>query len=509
MTGSRDTRQELKELEDKPYFYAKKVNGHIEVSGVHSCSLGHTIPGDKNEGVYARWDWNGQALTVRNDRYGYYPLYYYQTDDEIAISSSLLKILNFCGSPKLNYSALSVFLRIGFFLRGDTPFENIKAFPPNVNYIWPKEASVPETHYSIAKPLHTSRDDAIDGFIDLFHKAITKRLPQDDHFVVPISGGRDSRHILLELLQQGRSPKFCITHHHFPTRSDEDVRVATILLKEVNIEHVKILQNQSRFQNELRKNIMTNFCSDEHTHTLVMADYLKSKTHIMYDGIAGMLAESYLFDPKQCEQFRTGKFDQLSDALFEKFGPEESILKRILNEESYNMLSLESAKERLIEELKGHRDAPFPISSFHFWNRTRREINLIPYAIFDGIPTVYSPYLDYELCPFLMSLPENILIDRTFHTETIQRSYPQYADIPFSNPHPEKPDSRDHVNQYTREFVMHSLKRMQFKSRFIKDRYIMLRALRGLFDRKYCFSLSWLSFSPLIYLWQLEQYMKR
>jgi hypothetical protein len=40
--------------------------------------------------------------------------------------------------------------------------------------------------------------------------------------------------------------------------------------------------------------------------------------------------------------------------------------------------------------------------------------------------------LDHELFDFLASLPAELLIDRRFHTDTIHRMHPEFADIPFS-----------------------------------------------------------------------------
>jgi len=71
--------------------------------------------------------------------------------------------------------------------------------------------------------------------------------------------------------------------------------------------------------------------------------------------------------------------------------------------------------------------------SFFFWNRTRREIALASYRILNGGTEVLSPYLDHDLFDFLASLPASLMLDRQFHSETIRRAYPEYADIPFED----------------------------------------------------------------------------
>ena len=56
-------------------------------------------------------------------------------------------------------------------------------------------------------------------------------------------------------------------------------------------------------------------------------------------------------------------------------------------------------------ELAKHADAPNPVASFFFWNRTRREVSLIPYGLLRTIPTVHSPFLDHDLYDLMTSLP--------------------------------------------------------------------------------------------------------
>ena len=65
---------------DQPFFYAKFENGAVKTKGENSCLLGHKLnyaPERKSDGIFAGWSWNGQILEVENDRYGFYPLFYY------------------------------------------------------------------------------------------------------------------------------------------------------------------------------------------------------------------------------------------------------------------------------------------------------------------------------------------------------------------------------------------------------------------------------------------------
>ena len=104
-----------------------------------------------------------------------------------------------------------------------------------------------------------------------------RRLPPTDGFTVPLSGGRDSRHILLELMRVGYKPDFCPTVKYFPPRNNEDLRVATLLPERLDVRHVLLEQAVSQFAVEMRKNAITGFLTDEHQWTFVLADYLRGK----------------------------------------------------------------------------------------------------------------------------------------------------------------------------------------------------------------------------------------
>ena len=48
-----------------------------------------------------------------------------------------------------------------------------------------------------------------------------------------------------------------------------------------------------------------------------------------------------------------------------------------------------------------------------------------------GISAV-TPYLDHNLVDFLLSLPAEMYMDKTFHTETIHRMHPEFDDILYA-----------------------------------------------------------------------------
>src|SRR5262249_39855661 len=132
------------------FLHIRRRAGGFEVEGAQVGALGHKIrhPGrSEPDGVFVEWSWDGNRLRVRNDRYGLYPFYYFANSDEIAISTSIVRLLEAGASPVLDDAGLSTFLRLGFFLGEDTPFLGIRPLPPSPGLEWPNG------QFAVSRPL--------------------------------------------------------------------------------------------------------------------------------------------------------------------------------------------------------------------------------------------------------------------------------------------------------------------------------------------------------------------
>ena len=392
--------------------------GTASARGVLACLAGHRIVTRNGaDGIYAGWTWNGESLDVHQDRYGFFPLFQSAGPEGTQLSTDLVQLLA-PGTPRaLDLDALAVFLRLGFFVGDDTPFTSIRAVLP--------------PRHPVA-PAHPSRRSAIEGFIDLLRQAVRRRLPAAP-FVLPLSGGRDSRHILFELTRAGCPPARCVTVRHFPPRGNDDVEVAAALCERLRIPHVVLDQPGDRVEAERRKNLRTHLCTEEHAQFLVLADYLKSATAVTYDGIAGdVLSQSGYMHPALLDLFRRGNARIVAEFILAGQGNvvSEAALSQLVAPRWRRELARERAVARLEREVATHFGAVNPIASFYFWNRTRREIALAPFGLLRDIVT-YAPYLDRDLFDFLASLPPELTIDRTLHSEAIAIAFPEHEEVGY------------------------------------------------------------------------------
>lgn len=464
----------------EPFIHIKKEADRYEFAGESARFFGHVLPSTRYErpdGIYAEWMWDGDRLIVRNDRYGFYPLYYFTRNNEIALSPSLTKLIALGAPTDLDDAGMAVFLRLGFFIGEATPFTSIKLVPPDCRFQWRDDHLNVSGQFPIIKPQHLKRGELIDAFATLFRQAMQRRLPVG-RSAVPISGGRDSRHILLELCAAGHQPDICPTLRHFPPRNDADAESARELVNALKLKQIVLTKPRSRFKAELRKNLQTNFATTEHAWILPLADYLNGKVQTMYDGIAGdVLSAGHCQDSKRLAYYEASNFAGL--AKFWLSDPDnllsEKALRDLLTPQSYRRFSDELAVGHLTSEIEKHSCAPNPVASFVLFNRTRRAIATSPYCLFKSIPNVFSPYLDHDVYDLLSSQPASMVLDYQLHTETIERTYSRYAKIPYGK--------KEYVIKdpgYQRRFALNVLKHyLTTRPHCINSSYLLPRLLRS------------------------------
>lgn len=468
------------------YLGLRNASQGIELYGQPQFSQGKRLKrlGESvDDGLFVEWAWDGRQLVVANDRYGLYPLFYSHVGDEFWVSPTLTGVLRGNSKRRYNKSALAVFFRFGQFLGDDTPFDDVHLLPPNSVLTWSDGVLTLDSRAPIRMQAPTAchdLDGATDAYIDLFAASIALRLPSDEGFTVPISGGRDSRHILLELAKQGHAPRSSMTVKYRPPSTNEDFRIAKLLTTELGIQHVQLERPPSFFRAGLRDVFMTNYCGGGHGWIQPVAEYLAGRYHTTYDGLAGDELSALLIpnDPK-LKMFRSGRLEDLAIELLNETKQEQAN-RNILNGELYRSLPFEMAVQRMVLELERHVDAPSPVVSFNFWNRTRRCIASIPMAILSAVPLVHCPFLDHKLFDFLVGLDPDLIAGKALHDVAILRAYPDFAHIPFEDKSRKavftKPD-RYYYRRARFELLQYLLRRRSVGSSAVNLSYLLPKSL--------------------------------
>ena len=425
---------------DWAHIAVASIDGRIEVEGRLRCEFGR--PPD----LTASWSWDGVRLEVKSDPFGFRPLFYWADAHRLVVAESVNPILCRIGNPSLDLTALSVLLRSGHILGDDTPFLGVRQLGPNGVLTWSSTKGL-EVRAG-PRPAGTlragiDREEAIREYARLFQQAVEQSHAASDRerLVVPLSGGRDSRHIAFALHASGVMPAAYATALHQPWRADEDARVAGLVAQALGAPHVVIPQRGASLRNCVDMVRETSFLTNEHGWQLPLRDWVTTNADAVVDGIGGDVMSAALGQSMDLHaSFQERDYEkvirQVSDPS--KFAGWEGILPRGLR----NALSADIARRRLRQELELHADHHNPARSFFFWNRTRKQIGQSPFCLFRRV-RVATPYLMPELWAFLDSLPFDIVADRTFHDETIARAYPTLAAIPYADETARRPLRRN------------------------------------------------------------------
>lgn len=477
----------------RPFFSASLHDGRVVTAGDASCSLGERLEHagtHGHEGIFASWHWDGESLTATNDRYGIYPLFYSHYGNELRISPSIARILEGKVPRTLDYAALAVIFRLGHCVGDDTPFEHIRVLPPASTLTWRAgelqiTANGSESRFGARQQIDF--DTAVDQYIALFDQAVARRLPRGDRFTVPLSGGRDSRHILLSLEKQGIKPSFCPTLQYRPPATNDDMRIAGLLTQAMGIEHVQVARPASWFDAVLKDVHLTHYCGGGHSWSLPLAAHLRGRVDTLYDGLAGsVLSGGFMLDEARLALVRDGKFVALAEQLV--FGSKkEGYNNTVMTKDFLARAPRELAAERVAKELARHADAGNPLLSFIFWNRTRRMVGMIPYAIMSDVPTVHCPYLDHDVFDFLTTIDPVMFLDNKLHDAAIRRGYPAFADIPFEDKTKRAAmdaDAHAYYRNSIKQFWRYLLKRGVRPSRFVRTGYLLPRVFLDLCKRR-------------------------
>lgn len=452
---------------------------------------------------FVQWRWHNGSLHLANDRYGFFPVFYtileHDQGQELLLSPSLLTLLRRGARRDLDWRALAAFLRLSDFVGNDTPFRYIRMLPPSArievrNGRFCVEGSLP----ACREDSTLSREAALDGFVELLREAVGS-MPADEAFV-PLSGGRDSRHILLALLHHGMPRLRTLSIELEPCFASGDPEAATQLAKALGVEHEVSRVEGKPVEMERLKNLQTNWMTVEHRWLVPICARPQPPGVSIYEGVAGdTLSGSRFSTPELLRLLDAGKLREVASRLI----PSEHYLALALPTEIYREASREAAIDRIIEEVNRYASEFDPLRSFRFFNRTRRTVSLNPCVLWRRGGPVWCPYLYAPLVDFLRSVPVSHRLGSVFnqfHTDAIRRGYPGTAHIPYA--------SKNVV--WTRAWAFNfrlALEMGRYVApqpfRLLKRGFLLPRIARALADPSYSSSMSAMN-AFVVYMTQIE-----
>lgn len=377
------------------------------------------------EPFHASWDWTGQSLTLETDRFGLQPVFYRQAEGFFAVSTTIDALLQ--ADEAFDWGALGLFLRLGFFIDNDTPFRDIRLAPADSTLRWRDGAlTIEARRRPQVRPYTGSRQQAKDIYIELFREGLKGLIEayQDAPISCPLSGGRDSRHIFLELSRLG------VPFRAFTVALDNanDDSIAAALCAQFQVEHTIVPMGRPSLKTARAMQAATNYATIEHRWMVGMAEAIPSG--VVFDGVAGdVLSAGHFATERMLSQFRQRNLEALAEDLLKG----EEGLRNLLQPWLYEKVNREEAKQRLVNELARHVETPSPIASFFLANRTRRVASLMATTVFKHCQGLMPFFLD-PVHDFLFALPGEMTVDYKLHSETLAQAFPECTH-PYSEKH--------------------------------------------------------------------------
>ncbi|MDQ8201092.1 hypothetical protein QEH56_23200 [Pelagicoccus enzymogenes] len=388
--------------------------------------------------VYSRWSWDGKTAALESDYSGFMPLFYYATGTDFIVSNSLLTLIEKGAETTLDQTALTVFARCGFFLGESTPFKSIKLAGPGARVTWKAGQLQTSRNIESIAAISRSHEEIAEGYAHFARQAIRRRLPESAPFTLLLTGGRDSRQILFELLDANCRPDACLTGGE-----SRDLAAARALAEAFNLPLQTVSAPLYWKDAFTRKNERSGFCTLEHGWLSNVSNQLERINQLTYDGTGvGVLTRSELLAPEYTQDYEKGLYEDVAIRLIRSIGGEKGLYQNISEPFDFLANSEDEAVAAISEELKTFRGFANPMTAFGFWNWNRRGIAQWPFALANRSATVNVPLLDLDLYRFVASIDAQAISEQEPQEAALHYRFPQHRDLPFYNDFAHDPKSQ-------------------------------------------------------------------
>jgi hypothetical protein len=275
----------------------------------------------------------------------------------------------------------------------------------------------------------SSVEEGLEGYAHHFREAMRRRPPLVRPLVMPLSGGRDSRMMLLELVAMGERPDRCVT---FGRADEPDAIVAAEIAGRLRIPHELVDAPAVWIRDELHKHARCGLEAAEHTWMVPLFRRMQGLAAGWHDGLGvGAMTRGETCQQAFLDRLVAGDMPGWSEELFRwTLGVPPGSASRLAGIAGWFDGSAATAHRLVGTELMRRADWPNPLTAFSFANWGRRAISLAPLAICGG-RDIQLPFMDRDLCEFVSRLPVRLALENDLQTDALHRLHPEFRDIPF------------------------------------------------------------------------------
>jgi len=472
-------------------------DGPVLLEGDSAGFIGYRL-GSGDDGAFVEWALKDGSFTLSTDRLGLFPLYYLQDGAELLISNSVTLIQQHC-KLSLDQQAIAIFLRLGFYLGSDTAFKGVLRPQGQLKLL----VNAAEQRLTVTKPSFepSLHQHTAARYQELFSQALAQLKSVSLPLYVPVTGGKDSRHILLTTRQLELELASCYTVRVLSPHSNQDVSIARALCQQLGIPHQTLDSEQQLVQAERDKNTRTNFETYDHFWINPAGQYLASQAPgLVLDGFGGdVLGQSKIVTAQMYQLYQTRNWS----ALLQQIAPDNAYYQAYFAAKPEWLPNERQLLQRLQHEMEKYAADVNPVKSFYFWNRSRRAIAISSFRFLNGHSLPFLPFMQSQVFEFLMTLPNDLYYFGQFHSQCIAQAFPEFTAVPFATGE----ESGDILNLPTKfnnyQRLLGEILQADFITVAMRPR-ALLSCLRSHLSKDQAIDFFYF-FRPMIYLNQLQQ----
>jgi asparagine synthetase B (glutamine-hydrolysing) len=362
------------------------------------------------------------ATYIFCDRFCKRRIFYEISDDKISLSD---RLLTEDSTYTLDIQAVKAFLVFRYVPTGQTLFRGIRQLMPGEILIIDHTTSAVEHLIENTFPSSTPEDfeliEAEKKYHFLLQQALEKRISRvsaTEKILLPLSGGFDSRVILatvLEIIPANRLITFT-----YGQPDTYDYEIGAKVAKDIGVQH---LQFPLSYQDFSMVNLLES-CSDTGGQItfaleapLRVYNEIRNQGQTMLSGNVGGGVMGYLYIP-EFDQSKTKEEIFLQDTFCR------------------NPLLLDMIRDqKLVEESFYFAEDPSSLLNMYerwmFINHITKYTHYCNYKLRTQFNYI-SPYLDFQVCNYALSLPANYRKLCNFYFQYIKDRYPMIANEPFT-----------------------------------------------------------------------------
>ncbi len=373
---------------------------------------------------------HSDRITVVTDHFGLFPIYFYQDDGYLILSTDLMGVLATRPDLRTELDEQSVveFVSCHFILENRTLFKDVLRLDEGTITVFQPANQGKEQEEWLKIPTHHEERDLkswIRIVSEKFQNSLRKRLTRTSGMF--LSGGMDSRVILAAIPKEIRQEMQAIS---FGVEGADDTRIALKVAKRFGINLVHLVLDIPIFRDNFMKHVWMSAGISNHMVAPIAAAVAMLDIDRIFDGFAGDA------------QFGGGFHDQtlILDKGKWPENPKSYLMTKViekgyirpLNEaervfSKYNRDDIIDIVEKGIEgELKRFSGETAPTIIFEMiLFRMRVRGNTIGAQISaDSVCPVMKPYYDWDFADTIMRIPANIRRYHVFYNRFIENVLP-------------------------------------------------------------------------------------